>query len=733
MRAVGGCLLAWIVAVACAWPSMVRAEVTGKPAYMMGTPVIDAGRPIVGVSVASALPDRLALIVGSQAQGELWLLDAPTETSDMPVDAEPRVLARASLTEAVAVLALEDGEGAWTFHRASGSSNVTLRLWIRDGNRLRERWRLDRVTGFAQRGSRFVALVADGGDQQALVQNTAMLVGDRHGGDVRVIGRTPLKQAFVYAPPILSNDGRRVAMPADHMITVPTASEANGWSIVDVPLDAIATHDVFVDQITDTGDLRVVADRVDWRFRVDATGALLDLDLAERGETMPWLFDDRASRARYAIVDQTVNRLDSHHPTAWTLLRTYRSALANPLLGAMQLESVGIQHVLGAPPPGLDESLWLDMVIDYARWSGKLDVWEGVVRRRPSDATLRVGYARALHRQVDDASFAMRIDRERRARAALEEAAGLGLKLDENDRRFLDSRAFESRTTCDAIAAYASEERLGELLARGRSIAAPDGHRYGAQIVYEGTAAAWAATVLDLTTRRWVALKELPDGDEQAGWYQQADVVVGPSGPYLLAHQGVTHPAFATSLDGRSACTFSTETTQSLRPVLPRDAALCRSLDEGESMIVEFTDVADERRRQWIDSKPVGVAMLDFANAGRAVAVVELEYASGGGAGCDATWFDTPSERPSATGRSLLQWLQWGDGDAHSSPAPCFNAPRFHRFRDVTYFEQDSSGSVKDGGYGEIRFISRIARGKVVEVCRAAYSHRISVKTVVAD
>lgn len=411
-----------------------------------------------------------------------------------------------------------------------------------------------------------------------------------------------------------------------------------------------------------------------------------------------------------------------------------KSAILPYLRAVNYLQDAGILRALDAPVEGTSAKRAALILNDFGFWASK-DAFrapqaERALRRAvsldPRRAVAWLNLGDLLRDRLSAlTSFSAKQELASEIRSCYRKYLELGGKSSAHIEAFVKEPSGGAGDVCSAVAAYANAGRLKELVSSSASGVRMGGRRVDLYFVTEGTA--HVPTVYAFDSTNDFPLKEdviaVPGSDRFWGGDELGLVVYGDA-MQVLHYRDFRHPVTTSLLTGDRACRFTTKTIEKAG----RDAAepsLCRSLIDGKGPpTVEFTTPApiqhDAVKKRYAETDAANMRRLDFANDGTPVNLVELQFVSGAGAGCDASFYDVVDEagRNLASGptHDLLMKLQDVDPSSRYY-ARCGNKPRFFVYRGKTYFENKPAKWPPVDKGSQYHEIHRIEQGKVVEVC----------------
>jgi hypothetical protein len=251
----------------------------------------------------------------------------------------------------------------------------------------------------------------------------------------------------------------------------------------------------------------------------------------------------------------------------------------------------------------------------------------------------------------------------------------------------------------------------------------------------QGTAGVPDITAVDAATGELLGNDSvpIPEGEDLWGG-DHLGLVVYHGASHVLHFKDMQHPVSTFLLSGAKACHFLQATRQQIG-LGAIEPGLCRQLDGGGGPISLDFDMPvamtpEEAQSRYWEAGPAGMRLLDVLNDGNPVNVVELRLASGAGAGCDETFYDTADETgkhyTSGTARDLLMALQHADPTDRYPIRPCGNAPRFFRYQDKTYLETKPASWPPRSEQDTYHRVTRVDGGKVVDVCDFQFTSSVS-------
>jgi len=292
-----------------------------------------------------------------------------------------------------------------------------------------------------------------------------------------------------------------------------------------------------------------------------------------------------------------------------------------------------------------------------------------------------------------------------------------------------------SEEICGTIAAYANVGRLNELVAF-RPLGIAVGTRK-LDIVFseQGTSHSPTATAFDASTGEPIQeFIEIP-GDEEHLWGgDQLALVTYHDASQVIHVKDMRHPVSTFLTSGKRACAFRAEVQEQIGP-RALEPALCRQLAQGKGpKSLVFTKPAtmstEETQSRYGETEASGLRSFDALNDGKPINVVQLELASGAGAGCGETFYDAVGETGehflTTSIHDRLMALQLADPSNRYPTLPCGNAPRFFQYNGKAYFETKPSSWPPASSFEEYHRVRRAERDKAVDVCDFTFRTRMT-------
>jgi hypothetical protein len=412
------------------------------------------------------------------------------------------------------------------------------------------------------------------------------------------------------------------------------------------------------------------------------------------------------------------------------------------------LESAGARVAISAPLPGLPPAVAARILNDYGfLLSRETFGWTAISALRraieldPSRAVAHLNLAEAMRRRLrwadtfeDKVSLSREIVQRYRRYLALGGKTRAGLEAFMADNMAVRPPA----DACQAIVRYANAGRLEELFGSGDRVHGAGGRLLNLEVLYQGAARVPSVEAYDSGTDEWVAF----DAPFEHLWGGDALAVVPlPDGHHLLWYRDERH---LVELHGMGAaeprrCAFKTTTRQSVSP-RSAEPALCRSLltrrrprlipFEGKALI----DYEAIRSAGFWETSAEGTARLDVDGDGEKELLVRMSLSSGGGAGCEAEFFELlePGGRAIARGetRELLRRMQ-GMGDHPVHPRfrvpHCQNRAGWFVHGQKVYFENRFAGEQPIDSMAQFHEVVTVRRGAVHKACDFTFDSRVSL------
>lgn len=418
---------------------------------------------------------------------------------------------------------------------------------------------------------------------------------------------------------------------------------------------------------------------------------------------------------------------------------------SNPLAflrAPQRLEEAGVLQALDAPVTRISPQRAAAILNDYGflAWKTDPNYAEAALRRAialdPERALARLNLADGLRERLPGLSDpATRAKRVAEIQALYRKYLALGGKTTDNIEDFLKLAELqpEDSDICHAIARYANAGRLAELVLHTATNVRAGERQLDLFIAYEGSAQMPAVYAFDSDTD--IPYPVAVPGEEPLLGGDALGVVVHPDTAHLLYFRGLRHPVASLELNGERDCAFAALTTERVGPAAT-EPALCRSLSEGKGPpSIRFETPSpiedDSVAERYSETHAGNMQVLDFANDGKPVPVVELHLSSGAGAGCGATFYAvldrTGTRLASGTKHEQLMKLQEGDPSRRLPIRACGNAPRFFAYQGKIFFETKPARWPADNDWDSYHLVARLNRDEVVDVCDFRFETTVSV------
>lgn len=251
----------------------------------------------------------------------------------------------------------------------------------------------------------------------------------------------------------------------------------------------------------------------------------------------------------------------------------------------------------------------------------------------------------------------------------------------------------------------------------------------------EGTAHVPAMYVFDATTDFPLTDADISAPNAENLWGgDHLGLVTYRDEAHILHYRDFHHPVATSPLSGGKACQFSTNTIE--RTVANAiEPGLCRNLanDEGPPSIEFKASTSIDREaisKRYSETTAGSMCLLDFSNDGLPENVVELNVASGAGAGCDAHFYDTLDQSgqnlASNSKHDLLMKLQNAEPSNRYPILPCSNKARFFSYHGKVHFESKPTTWPPIDEWNQYHRVTRIDRGRVIDVCNFKFETSVS-------
>jgi tetratricopeptide (TPR) repeat protein len=416
------------------------------------------------------------------------------------------------------------------------------------------------------------------------------------------------------------------------------------------------------------------------------------------------------------------------------------------------LEAGGVRKALEADIQGLSTQRLAGIVNDYgfllaqqSRFGDAIGVYQRAIELDPGRAVayLNLGDARrALLGEADTWEEKRRLAEQARDNYMTHQKRGGRISAAIDGFLSLNPADTPQATVCEYIAAYANQGRLTETFGSGRRVKRAQGKgTIRVELSTQGSARMPFARLIDNEAEQrvpdndWVkevsTVESTDETDDDAGVNQIA-VVLFADGHHLLSYNegGVLHSSSPIGFgnDRRRRCRFDTQVTEIVGPG-SENPGLCRMvlagrrppyLEFSESYSVGYQEL---RAAGYYDTSDVAAGKVDFLNNGKPALVLRLQYAFGGGRGCDYEFFELLEPGGEAISKSrarqqLLDLQGVGVKPHVRHPVPCGgNETGWFTYRGVTFYETRYRDDRPDAGLDKIHRIVFIKDGKPRDAC----------------
>ncbi len=375
-----------------------------------------------------------------------------------------------------------------------------------------------------------------------------------------------------------------------------------------------------------------------------------------------------------------------------------------------------------------------------------IDAYRKVIELHPGRAIAYLKLGDTLRNQLSKVdSFEEKIELTKEIKAAHLQYKKLRGKSTPAIDSFLALNVVDTPITdfCEYVATYANEERLEELFALGGSVLKAD--KSGtmlANIIYQGSAGIPWVSLTDDSTDEEMSDDERKNDIAEENNGDRIALIPFSDGHHLLYynHGGYLHcsaPIGAALQEGKT-CHFSVHVTEFFDKK-SADREVCNRVTSSEPLpYIPFDgphSITDEviQDAGFSQTSLRKAGTVDFDNDGKDEVLVELEYASGAGAGCAYNFFDLLNEERNGFSdskkRQLLYELQGiNKYDFHPVPFCEGNTTGWFRYKGITYYETKYPGKQPEDQGQEFHTVSYIKDGKIHKVCDARFKVRIETE-----
>ncbi|HEX4049320.1 MAG TPA: hypothetical protein VHY19_00380 [Steroidobacteraceae bacterium] len=471
----------------------------------------------------------------------------------------------------------------------------------------------------------------------------------------------------------------------------------------------------------------------------------------------------------YALSGASVLRMfprgkDVASPTDWpAILRIYQQVMqryaaergrgtSGSLHAYESLTSAGIVQALEAPVPDAQAKAVAAMFNDFgflaARDGFDVALGERALRRAlaidPMRRLAALNLATLLEEKWHGGTAAQRAAVGQEIQTNYARFRELGGEANPGLERFTqmlqslrNPSPISSGAFCRFIADAANDDTLSALVGETASDVVLAGQHLDLAVMYGGTAhipqinafEAGTDTPVDPLPFRAPGVEDLT-GDDRLNLLMYGGITA------IVHDHGNQFPEDAHSLDGSVHCQFETAVMEVVDPK-SAEPALCRKIAQsGPPNVVDFAEPAtiDQKtvEKTYYQTAADGMSRLDVANDGHAVAVVKLDLASTGGAGCEAEFYDVSTDDGTqlvagAVHDQLLALQQARPGFYRSIVPHCSNRARFFRANGQIYFENKPQIWPPTQGWDEYHQVAKISHGAVSNVCDFHFKSQTTV------
>lgn len=407
------------------------------------------------------------------------------------------------------------------------------------------------------------------------------------------------------------------------------------------------------------------------------------------------------------------------------------------------LEAAGIHAALKTKPKKLSNRQYAYILNDYAfflsqdrRFDDAITALKTVIKADPTRAVAYLNLGDTLRTNLENAkSYKEKVSATKDIKKAYRAYKKLSGKSTDIMESFFRLNLVDTppQSVCDYITSYVNAGRFHEVFGGGSASVAGgsthididgDGKRERVQITYEGTAGYPSITVYT------------SDGTSYAAADTTEELFAGSIGLvpfgkdfYVLYYKGEDYPVRVSSFQPATLCSFVNEPEESIGEA-SEDKPLCKViLSQGHPDYIRGTEdhQLDPNSARLIETSAKKVAMIDVENDGKKMPIIELEYASGAGPGCDYDYFDLLNlERTDiATGasRDLLVSMQRLFNKAYRHPVPrCGgNETGWFYLNGVNYYETKYRGKYPSDAFSAFHEISYIKDKTIHRACEFSF------------
>lgn len=448
--------------------------------------------------------------------------------------------------------------------------------------------------------------------------------------------------------------------------------------------------------------------------------------------------------------ERALKRFTDTHDAYATIMRANDSAEI--------LEAAGIAAALKKKPQGLPDRKYAHILNDYAfflmeypqRLEEAITALRLTVKTDPARAVAYLNLGDALRKHLAQATSyeqkKVATKEIKRAYIAYKRISGKTTPMIDSFLRFniLDS---PKATACEYVAAFVNEGRFEETLGSGSRVYGDstlidlngDGTPERVRITYEGTAHYPYLQASNPSTGAPIAIAE-PDKDFNGAWADFIGLVPFKSQTYILHYNAGGYPVILSEInqnfEERTDCRFVSEPIEAVGED-SEDKNLCQVLlGKGHPPYVALTEdhSLDNQTTNFIEASPGKVGLVDINNDGIEVPVLEVQYASGAGSGCDYNYFDLLNHERTAlalgTARDLLMKMQemGHEHSRHPVPACRGNTTGWFRLKGITYFETKFPGDHANDLLTTFHNVRFIKENRVHKTCEYIFTPKTRVQ-----
>jgi len=203
---------------------------------------------------------------------------------------------------------------------------------------------------------------------------------------------------------------------------------------------------------------------------------------------------------------------------------------------------------------------------------------------------------------------------------------------------------------------------------------------------------------------------------------------------HVILYKDFRHPTVTRSLVTSDQCNFSTSTVESIGPKA-LEPKLCQRILQHEPIEQITFDgpywlTTEEVGKAHRETSITGTRMLDIAKDGNPINVARLEYTSGAGAGCDATYFQSMDKNGTELGADergyILDTLQHGENAFDRARSECGNVASFFKYEGRIYFENKPREDLEPRDSNKYHRVATYRNGESKDVCDFQFVSKVS-------